>query len=1354
MAATEKEVFVFPASFAQQRLWFLDQLEPGSHLYNIPQAIRLSGALKTEALRQSLAAIVARHESLRTTFALIDGAVSQLIAERQAVEMPVTDLSDLPEAEREAEVERLAQAEAQRPFDLSRGPLLRASLLRLGAEEHVLLLTMHHIASDGWSMGIFYQELATLYDACSKAEPSPLQELPIQYADYALWQHEWLQGEVLGQQLAYWKQQLTGAPAALELPTDYARPAALSYRGARQSLLLPKSLAQSLKALSQQEGVTLFMTLLAAFQILLSRYSGQQDIVVGSPIAGRTQSETEGLIGFFVNTLVLRSDLSGNPTVRELLGRVREVALEAYAHQDVPFERLVEELQPERSLNRTPLFQVMFILQNAPQPTRQLGDLSLSFLSLSTQTSKFDLTLSLSEVADGLRASFEYSTDLFEAATITRLLGHFQNLLEAIAADPNRRLSDLPRLTEAEREQLLVEWNQTRTDYPKDAGIHQLFEAQVEQTPEAVAVVFEGQQLTYRELNRRANQLAHYLRKQGVGPEALVGICLERSIETVVALLGILKAGGAYVPLDPAYPKERLSFMLEDTQVPVLLTQQRLIGKLPEHRAQVICLDTGWQAIAQESEENPISGTTAENLAYVIYTSGSTGRPKGVAVPHRGVVRLVKNTNYVNLSSDEVFLQFAPISFDASTFEVWGCLLNGARLVVFPAHTPSLDELGQAIERHQVTTLWLTASLFHLMVDGHLKYLRHVRQLLAGGDVLSVPHVEKVLRELKGCQLINGYGPTESTTFTCCHLITSNDRREGSIPIGRPIANTQVYILDRYLQPVPVGVPGELFIGGDGLARGYLNRPELTQARFIPNPFSTRAEDRLYRTGDLVRYLPDGDIEFLGRIDQQVKIRGFRIELGEIEAALSQHPLVRESVVIAREDAPGDKRLVAYLTLSQKAEEIASELRRFLKEKLPDYMVPSAFVLMAAFPLSPNGKVDRRALPAPDEIRPEVARDFVAPKDELELRLIGIWEKVLGVHPVGVRDNFFDLGGHSLIAVRLFTEIEQMFGKHLPLATLFQAPTIEQLAGVLREQGWQAPWSSLVAIQPGGSKPPFFCIHPAGGNVLEYYDLARHLGPDQPFYALQPKGLDGKEAPYTRIEDMAADYLEVMRQVQPEGPYLIGGHSLGGNIAFEMAYQLQAQGQQVGLVALLDAFPIGYLKLLPRAKVMQYKIRHYVLRAKWHLKNLRPLSAKERLDYLLNKAEGKGQRIKHKIQRAAETSLPGAGSSSPHTFGNIEAASNLAAKAYTPRVYPGRVTHFCSVDEYRDAHESPHCWAELATGGVEIHEIPGDHLNIVKEPYVTILAERLKVCLDRAQEDISGNNQTPGPPSPDVEIAA
>lgn len=1330
-----------PLSFAQQRLWFLHQLEPGSPLYNMPMAVRLSGRLDVEALRRALNAIVERHEALRTHFEAADGIPVQVVREAVAMALPVVGLGERewPNGERHAEVQRLLNEEARRPFDLTRDLPLRAFLLRLDEAEHVLLVTMHHIASDGWSWGVFCQELAVFYESFSEGRPASLPELPIQYADYAVWQRQWLKGPVLEKQMAYWKKQLAGMPENLDLPTDRPRPAVQTFQGRWESLELPSRLKEQLHELGRREGATLFMTLLAAFQTLLHRYTRQTDLLVGTPVAGRTQKETEGLIGFFINTLVVRGNLAGDPTFREVLGRVRETTIEAFSHQDLPFDKLVEELRPERRAGHQPVLQVMFVLQNAPSPGRQLTGLTMTPMELDTGTAKFDLTLAVDEGSGGLKAAMEYNSDLFDAATVARMLGHWRTLLEGIVANPDRHISELPLLGDAERRQVLVEWNDTATDYPRAKTIHQLFEEQVEQTPDAIALTFNEQQLTYRELNVRANQLAHELRVFAPGPDTLIGICMERSVELVVGLLGILKAGGAYVSLDPTYPKERLAFMLEDTRPPVILTQTHLAACLPDQTAQLLYLGAEQVALPDARlNSNPVSTATAENLAYVSFTSGSTGRPKGVCVPHRGVVRLVQGTNFAHLAADEVFLQLAPIAFDASTLEIWGALLNGARLVVFPPRTPTLAEIGEAVQRHGVTTLWLTAGLFHQMVEERCESLRGVRQLLSGGDVLSVPHVRKALENLPGCKLINGYGPTENTTFTTCHAITMASLARGSVPIGRPIANTQVYVLDEQLQPVPTGIPGELYTGGDGLARGYLKRPELTAERFVRHSLNCDPDARLYKTGDLVRWLSDGSIEFLGRIDQQVKIRGFRVELGEIEAVLGGHPGVRECVVIARHDPPAEKRLVAYVVAQQQPAPTAGELRQFLHDRLPDYMLPAAFVFLDALPLSPNSKVDRSALAAPEAIRPDLEKKFIPPRNPTELRLAKIWEDVLDLHPIGVADKFFELGGHSLLAVRLLARIEKVFGKKLPLAAVFQFPTIEELANVIRDGTGKAARTSLVEIQGQGDRPPLFLVHGVGGGMFwGYSNLAKHLGPDQPVYAFKSRGLDGLEE-FRTIGEMAAQYTADLRAFQPCGPYFLGGYCFGGNVAFEMARLLQAQGERVVLVVLMNCAPAnssyGRIRWTPAFCLKFMKNAGYWMNYLWQMK---PAQRRSLLGW-------KARSLLKKLRRLARRGHPTATNLDIEEvvdLSNQDADSRKLWEAHVralvdhhPKPGDGRVTLFrtrghplfCSYD-------AQFGWGEYARGGVTVKIVPGEHESILEEPHVIALAKELRTCLQQAQ---------------------
>jgi amino acid adenylation domain-containing protein len=1320
-----------PLSFAQARLWFLDQLEPGNAFYNIPAAVRLSGQLNLAALEQSLNQIISRHEALRTNFVTVNGQPVQVIASTLTLTVPVVDLRQVPESELERDCQRLANEEAVQPFDLATEPLVRTKLLQLSESEHVLLLTMHHIVSDGWSMGVLVRELAALYEAFCNDSLLVLPELPIQYPDFAVWQQQWLQAEVLESQLGYWKQQLDGASALLELPTDRPRLAVQTFRGAHQSFALSKEVTEALITLSQRQGATLFMTLLAAFEILLHRYTGQADICVGTPIANRNRAEIEGLIGLFVNTLVLRTDMSGNPSFEDVLSRVRDVALEAYAHQDLPFEQLVEALQPSRDLSHTPLFQVMFVLENAPMPSLKLQGLTLSLLEVESATAKFDLTLSLENSEQGLIGSWEYNTDLFDAATITRIAGHYETLLEAIVTNPQQQVSQFPLLSEAERHQLLVEWNDTQVNYPTDVCIHQLFEAQVERTPDAVAVVFEDEQLTYGELNRRANQLAHHLRSLGVGPDVLVGISLERSLEMVIGLLGILKAGGAYVPLDPEYPTERLAYMLSDSQVSVLLTQSKLADSFPEHGAQVVYLNKDWGVISRQSQENPVRSVKSSNLAYTIYTSGSTGKPKGVMISHKAISNHMcwMQTAFPLTDADKV-LQKTPFSFDASIWEFYAPLLAGAQLVMArPGGHRDSAYLIEVITELKVTTVQLVPSLLQMLLESEkFKMCKSLKRVFCGGEALPMEYIKRFSRHLDA-DLHNLYGPTEATIdvifFTC-----KSESHQQLVPIGRPIANTQIYILDGYLQPVGVGVAGELYIGGDGLARGYLNRPDLTAEKFISNPFSDEPRARLYKTGDRARYLSDGNIEFLGRLDDQVKIRGFRIELGEIEAVLGQHPAVEETVVMVREDVPGNKRLVAYVVVNQTSAPTVSQLHQFLKQKLPEYMIPSAIVKLEALPLTPNGKVDRRALLATDTARPELQSIFVAPRDTLELQLAQIWEDVLNVRPIGVTDNFFTLGGHSLLAVRLIALLQQQFGQNLPLATLFLAPTIEHLASALGQPTNEQQWSPLVKIQPGGSKRPFFCVPGSGGNVIYFYHLARHLGSDQPFYGLQARGLDGEQMPHTQVEDMAAYYIEALQTVQPQGPYFLGGHSFGSYVAFEMALQLLHQGQEVALLAILDTpAPLptnkpGEVEHYDDARLLTdvaMTIEQLVgKKLSVSYEDLQPLAPDEQLNYIM-------ERLKTVNFFPPEAKLS-------QLRGLVQVFKANHQTHYVPHeVYPNQITVFPASEQFCD--DPAMGWDQVSSEPVETYSVPGDHITMVTEPHVQVLAEKLRACLDKAQAD-------------------
>ncbi|RKG69098.1 amino acid adenylation domain-containing protein, partial [Corallococcus exercitus] len=1032
-----------PLSFAQQRLWFLDQLTPGDASYNIPTALRLTGRVDVESLRRAFEALVARHESLRTTFHEHQGQATQSIHPPNTWTLPLIDVSGLPEAQREAEAQRCVAEDARQPFHLERGPLLRTALVRLTAEEHLLLVTMHHIVSDGWSMGVLVRELVTLYAAFTQGAAPALSPLPLQYADFAAWQRQWLQGETLEAQLGYWKQQLAGAPAALELLTDHPRPSVQSHAGAALSIQLPPEASQALKALARREGATPFMVLLAGFQLLLSRYAGQDDVSVGTPIAGRTQAETEGLIGFFVNTLVLRAHVQPKATFRQLLAQVRGTTLAAYEHQHLPFEKLVEVLQPVRDTSRSPLFQVMFALQNAPTGDLRVPGLTFQQVASDARSAKFDLTLTLQDSPQGFTGWLEYSTALFERSTVERMGSHLRTLLEAVAAKPEQALSELSLLSREERQRILVDWNDTTVASPMDVPVHVHFSQQARRTPDAVALVLGDATLTYARLEARANQLAHHLGSLGIAPGARVGLAVERSFEMVIALLAILKAGAAFVPVDRNAPVERIAMLLEDADVGVVLTHQPFASKLPASGTRV-WLDAQQDVLATLPTHAPDVRVDGESLAYVMFTSGSTGRPKGVSVPHRGITRLVLGSTFMRFGPDEVWLQIAPIAFDASTLELWGALLHGAKLVLAPPHALSLEELAEQVRRHRVTTLWLTTALFEQMALHQGEVLAQVSQALTGGDVMPWSRLREHLpRLVEGATLINAYGPTENTTFSTTLPLNRDTRVDGPVSIGRPIPNSTAYVFDANLHPVPVGVAGEVYVGGPGLAWGYFHRPELTAERFVPHPFASTPGERLYRTGDKARWREDGTLDFLGRVDFQVKVRGFRIELGEIEAALRAFPGVNEAVVVAR-GADADKHLVGYVTAREGHALDSDALKAHLRRNLPEYMVPSAFLVLEALPLNANGKVDRGALPEPGEASRAVA--FVAPRTPTEEQLAALFAEVLRVERVGVHEDFFTLGGHSLLATQVVSRVRATLGVELPLRTLFEASTVEALA--------------------------------------------------------------------------------------------------------------------------------------------------------------------------------------------------------------------------------------------------------------------------------------------------------------------
>ncbi|MFN7730408.1 MAG: amino acid adenylation domain-containing protein [Pirellula sp.] len=1171
------EAATFPASFAQQRLWLLHHIDP-SAAYNDILAWRLAGSLNVDALRSALNSVVNRHEVLRTTIRSTGEHVVQTIERWRPVELLIVDLDQqLAGDERETALKECLAAEAKRPFDLSRDSVLRARLVRLTDHEHVLALTLHHIATDAWSSGILARDIATFYNAfCSGSEPQLL-KLPVQYADYAVWQRKNLSSGELQAQLEYWRTQLEGASETLELPTDRPRSHQKTHDGAQHSFQLSASVSNSLRQLVRDADTTLFSTTASAFATLLSRYSNSHDIVLGTPIAGRRRVESEGLVGFFVNTLALRIDLVGDPTFEELLQRVHGVAVDAFANQDVPFEKLVEELRPQRRLSHTPLFQVMFALQNAPRRELKLSGIESSRVSVHNGTSKFDLTLTLVDTPDGLRGRMVYDTQLFDASTIERMCRHYETLLEGVAATPESRLSELPLLSPNERELLLKSWSGAHNAVAITATIHQLFEAQVAEVPDNPAVVFEDQVITYRQLNERANSLAQRLRAHNVAPGTSVAICMERSIEWVVGLLGILKAGGAYVPLDPSNPPQRIASAMETAAVRVLLTTTSLRDRLECTNSLLVCIDEATCEIGPDKNTHNLEvNTDATGLAYIVFTSGSTGIPKGVAIPHQAVIRLVKDTNYIELTPADAVAQMSNCSFDAATFEIWGALLNGSRLVLIPTEVMlSPRALAARLRETQVTTLFLTTALFKQVALEHPTAFSTVRNVLFGGEVVDPKCVREVLASGPPERLLHVYGPTETTTFATFFQIEHVPENADSLPIGKPISNTSVYVLDAQLRPVPIGIPGELCIGGLGLADGYAGSPELTVQRFVPHPFSDLPGDRLYRTGDIVRWRPDGNLDFIGRRDSQVKIRGFRVEPGEIEAVLAEHPQVQQVAVIAEDDAHCGRYLVAYIVPHSGYSPRPEDLRQFLAGRLPDYMIPSAYGQIERLPLTPNGKLDRRALPLLGLKRREDEIAYTPPKGEWEEKLSAIWSQLLGRERISAHDNFFDLGGHSLLALSLLSRIEKAGGPALKLKTLFQHPTLRQFAIAMEAS---SPTDATAAIfslrgpleKTKDGRVPMVIAPSIFGHTHGWEELFDLAARDRAIFGLEIEGSRPYWTEQPSLQEIAHGFATVLKERFPDGRFHLMGYSFGGTLAYAIGRQFELWGYPPLTIFLLD----------------------------------------------------------------------------------------------------------------------------------------------------------------------------------------
>lgn len=1277
----------WPISLEQQSHWFLEQVDPGNPAHNLCYKFKLKGMLDVSAVENSLNAIVSRHQVLRTHFSAADEGPCPTIRPHESIKLEMIDLTASPISERNAEDETHFVRHITRDvFDLSRDRLYRFGLLKYSSDEHVLIATFHHIIFDGWSRKVFRNELMHLYRYFAKREGSLLPPLPIQYDAFVERQARMLSSKDFDVDLKYWKRRFGGEIPELHLARDFSKPGRQSLSGVSHPLRLSESLSGRLKRLAREEGATMFILLLTALNILLYRYTGQEELVVGcpvsgrrNPISGRRDPELESLIGVFVNTLVIRTEWTGELTAKEALRKVKSVVLEAFRHQTVPYSRLVAELGGTHGHNGRTLFQVMLNYLNASHSNKRFAGLAIEECEDENDAAVVDLTLKVIETEGNLKCSFIYDNAMFREETIVRMSEHFLKLLEEIARAPELPIARLEMLSPSEKQQLLYDWNRSNPAYPTDKCAHELFEQQYLLNPNGIALLHGGERMTYAQLEQRSNQLANYLREAGVGPEQTVAVCLDRSMDLVASYLAVLKAGGAYVPVDTGIPTSRMAHMLNDAKVSVVLCVKDALGKLPSGAFKMILLDQEAEAIGRMSETCPHNLSKPDHLAYVMYTSGSTGLPKGVAVPHRGIVRLVKNDTYLKFGSDQTILQQTSISFDPSVVEIFGALLNGGRLVLPKDNQPSLAGIGEEIHRHGVTILLMVPDMLNQLLEVCGAKLASLRQVNCGGDAMPVWLKHKFAKVLPECRLINVYGPTENSVVTTYYPVEELDG-ELSVPIGRPISGDRVYILDPYHQPVPIGVAGELYVSGDGLALGYYGNESLSEDKFIPNPFEASSGSKMYATGDMARYRADGNIEFLGRKDFQVKIRGCRIELGEVEAIVDQQPTIHKSVARAWKNEAGAYQLVVYVVMEPEAEFDRNRILRYLRDKMPPYMVPSYLVELPSFPMTPFGKIDRKRLPEPEAAQSE--EETVPPRTETEVRLHRIWTQLLGISSFGVTDSFFHLGGHSLLAMRLFTEIELIFGKKLHVSLIYREDTIERLAKALAEDPDVLSGSSMVEMQPHGKRMPLYCVHDVNGEVLVYRNVVSELGHDQPVFGFRDTRELGAD---TSIRSYAAKYVNEIRKRQPAGPYGLIGFSLGGMIAYEMAQLLREQGQEVALLAIVDTRNPKYFGP-PRQRLQLIKLKLRSMFIKYGLLSITPVEEKERQEYRYIRA---------------------------------------AIAAYDPAPYPGRIVLF----QAEDTVDKGHGWMVTGTGSVDVHRMPGDHAFMMDKLNAKRIANVLKAEL-------------------------
>lgn len=1333
-----------PLTNGQEGLWFLSVMEAAGVAYSVPLVYRLRGDLRIEQLLRSLNYIILRHQILRTNFQQLDGQVVQVVSPQREIDLPVVDVSDRLADERELHITRLILEDVNAPFDLSDGPLLRGLLFRENEKSYVLYLNFHHIILDEWSLEKLILELELDYQAGVTGQSADLPQLPVQYKDFASWTRRLLDSGVYVDQLKFWKEKLKEADYFLSLPTDKPRPDALTFRGTTVKRGISVGLCDAINKHCQEQGVTSFVFFLSVYVILLSKYSRRSDILVGTPVANRAYFDVQNLIGYFLNTLVIRTDVGESLLFSELLQLVKRAFLEAMENQDLPFEQLVKELNPEREPGLHPLFQVMFVLQNYSAFKLELPDVQTELLSLDFGWSKFDLTLFVMEKIDGFEIKAEYRTDIFDQRTILRLLEHYVTLLTEAVENPRLEIRDFSMLAENEKATLRA-WNNTRHSYPPVAGIHQLVESQVVKTPQAIAVEFAGQQMTYHELNRRANQLAAFLIQQGIGDNDIVGICLDRSMELMVSLLGVVKAGGGILPLDPHYPSKRLEMICQDAQVSLILAHSDLVPRLKSVVNGFPILNYETQQLSSFEEHNPQLPVDPENLLYVLYTSGSTGQPKGVMMPHRPLINLVNWQNSLDYFSQPSAgtLQFTSLNFDVSFQEIFATWCSGGRLVLVSEEIRTdLDRLLQYVIDHQIDRIYMPFVALQALAESAVKsslYPHSLRDVITAGEQLRItPEIQAFFEHLDGCRLHNHYGPTEAHVVSAFSLEGKPDSWPRLPPIGKPVANTKIYILDQYLQPVPVGIPGEIYLAGKCLAQGYLNQSQLTEERFIYHSIDNQ-NLRLYRTGDLGRYQKDGEILYLGRVDQQVKVRGYRVEPGEIEAALGAIPQVRGAVVMPRKTPAGSTWLEAFIVPEMNAPISFEVVREELRTRLPDYMIPAKFTLREELPLTPSGKIDRRALErmTDGELPAESDRSFAPPRDELESRLCQIWEIILDTGKVGINDSFFDAGGHSLLAVRLMTEIESQLGVHLPVASLFQAPSVAHQAVLIRQKQIPSAIPPIIPLQVQGNLPPFFCIHNFGGFVFNYEPLSQALGNDQPFYGVQAYGLEGIDQPHTSIEDMSQYYAQAILEKQPQGPYYLGGYCFGGVVAYQVACLLSAMGKKTGLLALIDAYAPSHAQ--KNASGGWGRLAAIWKNLPFWLRDFHQLSPEERQVVLNRRFKRMMIAIKNRLGMSVQiTARELIGdhahvTSAPEHLQHLMELHMLALMNYSPPVYDGKVTLFRIQRLPLFTHYDPDLgWGQSALGGVEMHIIPGAHHNALMPPYVQGLADELKRSLERA----------------------